>query len=137
MASPAVPTLATRAAVAVRISNALRAAAGQRLGDRPRHHGPRAGRHPIVGACSAHRFQCGLQQWGGACQRWGYSVPFDVGTLDDLHPAHERYVQRVTRLTQDNVRRRYILERDAQQTIREAVESRVGGRDDGPSDEDD
>ncbi|HKD40090.1 MAG TPA: hypothetical protein VKB87_07345 [Myxococcaceae bacterium] len=43
----------------------------------------------------------------------------------------------MTRLTQDNVRRRYILERDAQQTIREAVESRVGGRDDGPSDEDD
>jgi hypothetical protein len=57
--------------------------------------------------------------------------------LSDLYPDHERYVQRVTRLSQDNVRHRYILERDAQQTIREAVESRIGGRDDRPGDESD
>jgi len=82
-------------------------------------------------------FNVGFNNGPGACQRWGYSIPFDVGTLDALYPAHERYVQRVTRLSQDNVRRRYILERDAQQTIREAVESRVGGRDDGPRDEGD
>jgi hypothetical protein len=40
-------------------------------------------------------------------------------------------------VSQDNVRHRYILERDAQQTIREAVESRIGGRDDGHGDEGD
>jgi len=82
-------------------------------------------------------FNVGFNNGPGACQRWGYSVSFDVGTLDDLYPAHERYVQRVTRLSQDNVRRRYILERDAQQTIHDAVESRVGGSDDGPRDEGD
>jgi hypothetical protein len=57
--------------------------------------------------------------------------------LGDFDPDHERYVQRVTRVSQDNVRHRYILERDAQQTIREAVESRIGGRDEGPGDEGD
>ena len=82
-------------------------------------------------------YNVGFNVGPGACVRWGYSLPFDVGMLGDFYPDHERYVQRVTRVSQDNVRHRYILDRDAQQTIREAVESRIGGRDDRPGDEGD
>jgi len=64
----------------------------------------------------------------GACPRWGYYIPFDVGTLNQLYRSHERYVNQVTRVTRENVRHRYILERDAEQTIHQAIESHVGAR---------
>jgi len=82
-------------------------------------------------------YNIGTNHGPGACPRWGYSTPFDIGMLNHLYPAHEDYVERVTRVTEDNVRRRFILEADAQMTIRAAVESRVGSRDDGERGEDD
>lgn len=62
----------------------------------------------------------------GACARWGYHIPFDIETLDSLYPSHAAYVNNVARVTAQNLRRGYILEPDASQTVEEAIESRVG-----------
>src|SRR5262249_20834276 len=62
----------------------------------------------------------------GACPRWGYHTPFDVATLDALYPTRERYVDEVTRVTRENLRRGFILQPDAQATIREAAPAGVG-----------
>jgi hypothetical protein len=81
-------------------------------------------------------FNVGFNVGPGACVRWGYYIPFDIATLDLLYRSHERYVNQVTRVTRENIRRHYILERDAEQTIRQASESRVGSSDDHRSEED-
>jgi hypothetical protein len=66
-----------------------------------------------------------------ACSRWGYHVPFDIPTLESLYPTHAGYVRDVSRVTTDNHRNGFILAPDANATVRDARESRVGS---GPSD---
>lgn len=62
----------------------------------------------------------------GACDRWGYTEPFDAEVLESLYPNHGSYVSRVSNVTMENLRRGYIVQADAEQTIKEAAESRVG-----------
>ena len=62
-----------------------------------------------------------------ACVRWGYYTPFDINTLNQLYPAHNAYVNQVTKVSNDNVKKGYILEQDALQTILCAVYSNIGG----------
>ena len=50
-------------------------------------------------------------------------------SLDQLnahYPSHAAYVAEVRKVTEDNVKKGYILPVDAPTTIREAEESRVG-----------
>jgi hypothetical protein len=63
---------------------------------------------------------------GGACPRWGYHKPFSLQTLQSLYPNRGRYVNDVIRVTNDNVRKGYLLEPDAQRTIDEALATSVG-----------
>jgi len=64
----------------------------------------------------------------GACVRWGYSIDMSIAQLNAHYPSHAAYVAQVRRVTEDNVRRGYILPGDAAATIREAEESHVGER---------
>ena len=63
---------------------------------------------------------------GGACARWGYHMPFDVATLDSLYRSHGDYLEKVVRVTRDNLRKGYILKPDALRTITEAMAADVG-----------
>jgi hypothetical protein len=69
----------------------------------------------------------GVNSGPGACVRWGYSVPFDVSTLDSLYRSHESYVDQVVDVTDNNVRHQYIDAADGQRSILKAVNSDVGG----------
>jgi Alpha/beta hydrolase domain len=71
----------------------------------------------------------GIDTGPGACVRWGYYSPFSVTELDQLYPTHDEYVDQVTRVAHHNVWQGYILEPDAQATIRCAIYSNVGGSD--------
>ncbi len=62
----------------------------------------------------------------GACVRWGYSTDMTLAQLNAHYPSHAVYVGRVRRVTEDNVKKGYILPVDAAATIREAEESHVG-----------
>jgi len=74
---------------------------------------------------------------GGACPRWGYNLPFDLATLDSLYPSRGQYLDQVFRVTGDNLRKGYILAPDAAQTLRDAMETEVGGsQHDGHHDDD-
>jgi hypothetical protein len=46
-------------------------------------------------------YNVGFNVGPGACVRWGYSIPFDVATLDQLYSSHERYLAQVTRVMGD------------------------------------
>jgi hypothetical protein len=63
---------------------------------------------------------------GGACPRWGFHKPFSIATLDALYPSRGRYVDDVVRTTRANLKKGFILKPDAQATISDAIESRVG-----------
>jgi len=63
---------------------------------------------------------------GGACPRWGYHKPFDVGTLASLYGSQRRYVAKVMEVTRENLRRGFMLKPDARATIREAMELNIG-----------
>jgi len=69
----------------------------------------------------------GVNTGPGACVRWGYSVPFDVATLDGLYPSHDSYVDQVADVTHNNIRSQYIDAADGQRSILEAAYSDVGG----------
>src|SRR6516225_2899194 len=69
----------------------------------------------------------GVNTGPGACVRWGYSVPFDVATLDGLYPSHDSYVDQVADVTHNNIRSQYIDAADGQRSILEAAYSGVGG----------
>ena len=62
----------------------------------------------------------------GACVRWGDSLDMSLDQLNAHYPSHAAYVAEVRKVTEDNVKKGYILPVDAQTTIREAEESRVG-----------
>jgi hypothetical protein len=66
---------------------------------------------------------------GSACVRWGYYVPFPVSQLNSLYRSHEDYVRQVAVAELQNVRHGYIGALDAQQTVWDAINSAVGGRD--------
>jgi hypothetical protein len=66
-----------------------------------------------------------------ACVRWGYSIPFDVNTLEQLYPSHQGYVGQVANTALQNVKQGYISDQDAQRTILCAVNSNVGGGNNG------
>jgi hypothetical protein len=68
----------------------------------------------------------GVNSGPGACVRWGYSVPFDVSTLDSLYRSHDAYVDQVVDVANDDVRHRYIDAADGQRSILKAVDSAVG-----------
>ena len=69
----------------------------------------------------------GVNSGPGACVRWGYSVPFDVGTLDSLYLSHDDYVDQVIKVNRGNVRNGFIDAADARRSIIKAVYSDVGG----------
>ena len=58
--------------------------------------------------------------------RWGYSTDMTVEQLNAQYPSHAAYVAEVRKVTDDNVKKGYILPFDAAATIREAEESHVG-----------
>ena len=61
-----------------------------------------------------------------ACARWGYSLPFDIATLDSMYGSHTRYVNSVFDVTLGNLDRGFILKPDATQTALDALQTRVG-----------
>jgi hypothetical protein len=56
-----------------------------------------------------------------ACRFFGSYQPFDKATLDALYRNHGAYVSRVSNITLDNLLRGYLLEEDAEVTVRDAV----------------
>jgi hypothetical protein len=68
----------------------------------------------------------GTNTGAGACARWGYSLPFDIPTLDALYPTHAGYLNAVFDVTLDNVARGFLLKPDATQTALDAIRTRVG-----------
>lgn len=64
----------------------------------------------------------------GACVRWGYSIDMSVSQLNSRYPSHAIYVEKVRKVTDDNLAKGYILRFDAATTIREAEESHVGAK---------
>lgn len=64
----------------------------------------------------------------GACVRWGYSLDMSVNQLNQRYPTHAGYVEMVRKVTDDNLKKGYILPYDAAATIREAEESNVGDK---------
>ena len=71
-------------------------------------------------------FNVGVNAGPGACQRWGYSLPFSVSQLDSMYPTHSGYVAEVAKVTLDNLRHQYIEPFDAQTTIIKAINADVG-----------
>ncbi len=69
----------------------------------------------------------GVNSGPGACVRWGYSVPFDVATLNSLYKSHDSYVDQVINVTRGNVRNGYISAADGRRSIVRAIYSDVGG----------
>ena len=63
---------------------------------------------------------------GGACPRWGYHKPFSVETLNALYPNRGHYISEVNKVTNDNVKRGYLLEVDADATKAAAKATSVG-----------
>jgi hypothetical protein len=68
----------------------------------------------------------GVNSGPGACVRWGYSIPFDIGELDSLYPSHDSYVDQVVEVTEGNIRNNYIDADDGQRSILSAIYSDVG-----------
>jgi hypothetical protein len=64
----------------------------------------------------------------GACDRWGYSQPFDQATLDALYRNHGGYVSQVTNATGRLLLEGFILAPDAERTVEEAAHSTIGKR---------
>jgi hypothetical protein len=68
----------------------------------------------------------GVNTGPGACERWGYYIPFDLPTLRALYPRHADYADAVKEVTKENRRRGYILQPDADATTRAAENSVIG-----------
>jgi hypothetical protein len=73
----------------------------------------------------------GVNAGPGACQRWGYSLPFSVSQLDGMYPTHNGYVAQVAKTTLDNLHHQYIEAPDAQQTLIDAINADVGEKNQG------
>ena len=68
----------------------------------------------------------GMNSGSGFCRLYGSHEPFDAATLAALYPTHADYVAKVREAVRANLEAGYILEHDAEQTIREAERSSVG-----------
>jgi hypothetical protein len=65
--------------------------------------------------------------WGAPhCRLYGSHEPFDEATLRRLYPTHEAYVAAVREVVRENLAAGYILEHDAEETIRDAERSSIG-----------
>src|SRR6185503_17894892 len=60
------------------------------------------------------------------CRLMGSSEPFDAARLTTLYPAHDAYVAKVREATEKNLKAGYITKWDADATIREAENSKIG-----------
>jgi hypothetical protein len=60
------------------------------------------------------------------CTLYGTHEPFSEHKLSTLYPTHNAYVRAVREVTMRNVREGFVLADDAQEIIREAIQSRVG-----------
>ena len=63
---------------------------------------------------------------GFFCSIWGQYIPFDAANLDDLYPTHGKYVSKVARINEQNVKDGYLLRSDAQTIKHEATQSSIG-----------
>jgi hypothetical protein len=65
---------------------------------------------------------------GGAfpCNLLGIYEPFDAATLTKLYPSHNDYVKAVQTQTEKNLKAGFILKEDAEATIAEAKNSKIG-----------
>jgi hypothetical protein len=70
----------------------------------------------------------GVNSGPGACVRWGYSVSFDIATLNALYPSHDSYVDQVITVTEGNIQSGYIDAADGRHSISKAIRSDVGAR---------
>jgi hypothetical protein len=70
----------------------------------------------------------GLNSGSGFCSLYGSYQPFDAKTLAALYRDHDTYVRRVAQVAQGNVKRGFIVQEDAEATIREAAQSSIGKR---------
>jgi hypothetical protein len=70
----------------------------------------------------------GVNSGPGACVRWGYSVPFDIATVNALYPSHDSYVVQVSTATEDNIQNDYIDTADGRHSILTAIQSDIGAR---------
>jgi hypothetical protein len=71
-------------------------------------------------------YNSGFNTGPGACNRWGYYIPFDIPMLDQLYPSHNAYVKQVRTVTHDNLKNGFILSVDADATSSAADASSVG-----------
>jgi hypothetical protein len=67
-----------------------------------------------------------MNSGSGFCRLYGSHDPFDQATLAALYPNHADYVGKVREAVGATLEAGYILEHDAEQTIREAERSSVG-----------
>jgi hypothetical protein len=63
---------------------------------------------------------------GFFCSIFGQYVPFDAATLDGLYTSHGKYVAKVARVTEQNVKDGFLLRPDAQTIKHEAAHSDIG-----------
>lgn len=63
---------------------------------------------------------------GFSCTVSGSHEPFDAAKLERLYPSHAEYVAKVTRVTEENLKAGYITNEGAEETKREAPESKIG-----------
>jgi hypothetical protein len=68
----------------------------------------------------------GLNSGEGFCRLYGSHYPFDAATLAAIHPTHAGYVEKVREVVQANLEAGYVLEHDAQETVRLAERSSIG-----------
>lgn len=62
----------------------------------------------------------------GFCVVFGSFQPFDAATLDALYRNHGAYVSRVSNVTVENLLRGFLVQEDAEATIKEAARSETG-----------
>jgi hypothetical protein len=65
---------------------------------------------------------------GFVCGLLGWHEPFDAATLAKLYPSHDAYVKAVQETTEKNVKAGFLLKADADATIAEAKNSKIGKR---------
>ena len=68
----------------------------------------------------------GENSGGQFCNIYGSHVPFDQMKLDRLYPSHAAYVAAVEKITESNLKAGFITKEDAEQTVREAQQSKIG-----------
>ncbi len=89
-------------------------------------HGNATGGIRLVAHAVPTALNAGQNTGQGFCRLYGAHDPFDAATLARLYPSHDDYVAAVREVAEANVAAGYILEVDAEETIRLAEESAIG-----------